>query len=582
MKAIFWLLIFAAALFARAPSAGETVFVELNSGIRQKAIFSGFSGDTVLLGGYIKNEFTIVRLPKSSFKAVTSEAGETLSLGEVQTNVPLIYSKPAKAEEAGDSATAEGAAVIPLKPAQATDSITGASADEVLAAPDSTKDSLANTQPPADSLTAVSDSTAGDSLSGTPPSAEEPGSAPRGGSYAGKTLVMPLARRPIDSAFAASLDALLLPLLREEGKKPELVGDQACTEPACALSIARSEGAEGALFGSVSPSEGDSLKIELTYFSASENDLEEAAFMVGARRPLAGALESAALQTAVQKILGKLADPAADTAEAAEETGPARHYVYVDTEPDDAILAFANGDAICRTPCTFSTEDTGSVDLYAYWEVDNHIWAATSRTRVLQGDTAKLLLHLKKIEPRVQLVTRPENAEIYREEDSTAFFARPLGETPKILKSKQLGEAALLLKKEGYRDTTIQFYVMPTDQNKVEVELTKLTDEGELSAQRKARRTRTKRTVGIILMGSSVAPAVAGGIFAYLAHKEYEKARDLRDELSDPHVAGGENYEKKKAANKRHADNGDERTVASIVSFSVAAGLLAAGIVITF
>lgn len=586
MKVIFWLMVLAAGLFARAPSEGETVFVELKSGAKQKAVFSGFAGDTVLLGGYIKNEFTIVRLPQSSFKAVTSETGEALSFTDAQAKAPLIYSKPAAASGANDSAEVQAAV---QDSSAANDSLKNASVKVAVVDSSSVKDSVAGDAVPQASSKAPAASLTGDSLqtesasSDSLQTGDSAGTQPElaGGDYAGKTLVMPLARRPIDSAFAENLNALLLPLLREEGKKPALVQDRACSEPACVLSLARGGAAEGALFGSVSPTETDSLKIELTYFSASESDLEEAAFLVDAKRPLAGSLEQAALSTAVKKLLGKL-EPAKDSADTPEEAGPDLHHVYVDTEPDDAILSFANGEAICRTPCTFSTGDTGYVDLYAYWEVDNHIWAATARTRVLPGDTAKALLHLKKIEPRVQLVTRPENAEIYREQDSTALLARSLGETPKILKSKKLGEAALVLKKAGYRDTTIQFYVMPTDQNKVEVELTKITDKGELEAQKEWRKNRTKKRVGIILMGSSVAPAAVGGIFAYLAHKEYEKARDLRDELSDPHVSGGENYEQKKSANKRHADRGDERAIASIVSFSVAAGLLAAGLVITF
>jgi hypothetical protein len=60
MKFIFLLLLFLSYLHARLPENGESVFVELKSGIRQKAEFAGFSADTVLLGGYIKNKYTIV------------------------------------------------------------------------------------------------------------------------------------------------------------------------------------------------------------------------------------------------------------------------------------------------------------------------------------------------------------------------------------------------------------------------------------------------------------------------------------------------------------------------------------------
>ena len=63
--ALFLMLFFVSAALAevQAPYAQ----VELVSGTKQKAQFLGIANDTVSLGGYIKNKFTVVKFPKSQF-----------------------------------------------------------------------------------------------------------------------------------------------------------------------------------------------------------------------------------------------------------------------------------------------------------------------------------------------------------------------------------------------------------------------------------------------------------------------------------------------------------------------------------
>ena len=52
--------------------------VELVSGTKQKAQFLGIANDTVSLGGYIKNKFTVVKLHKTQFKSIVGEDGTYL------------------------------------------------------------------------------------------------------------------------------------------------------------------------------------------------------------------------------------------------------------------------------------------------------------------------------------------------------------------------------------------------------------------------------------------------------------------------------------------------------------------------
>ena len=67
MKKIFLLLAFALTA-AFADPEGIFVDVELLSGTRQRAKLMGIENDTVSLGGYIQNKFTIVKIAKKQLQ----------------------------------------------------------------------------------------------------------------------------------------------------------------------------------------------------------------------------------------------------------------------------------------------------------------------------------------------------------------------------------------------------------------------------------------------------------------------------------------------------------------------------------
>jgi hypothetical protein len=66
---ISFLLVFVSFIWAIDPQ-GPTVYVELNSGTKQKAQYLGSIQDTIILGGYIQNSYTKIKLPKSAFKSI--------------------------------------------------------------------------------------------------------------------------------------------------------------------------------------------------------------------------------------------------------------------------------------------------------------------------------------------------------------------------------------------------------------------------------------------------------------------------------------------------------------------------------
>ena len=522
MRFILVLLLFSLSLFARMPEDGEYVNIFLKSGIEKKATFMGISKDTVLLGGYIKNEFTIVKILKKSFQKITSEANEELSLEESENQESVSVLK--------DSLNSK------------TDSLqekqhTGISKDSS----ESTDD------------------------------------------YSGRTLFVPFLSRPIDSLFTKHLESLVFAFLEDKNLKPLFVPEDisdGCKEPVCFLETFRNSEADAVLFGKVSAEEKDSLRVELTYFNATETEPEEASFLIYSKEPFMESLSENRLLNSMLLLLKKDTIPKIKTDTIYKN--PELHYVQVHTEPEGATLIKKSGSAICKTPCTFAHKEKESLDLYAYWGVDTHLWAAKETVSVLKGDTAKVFMLLKKIKPKIQIITNPEQAEIYVNKDFLHFYDLPVGVSPKILDLHSLEPLTFRIFKEGYKDTSITFSVLPTEQNKIEIDLTPITVPQDLKLQQDFLKQKKKRTIGLTVMGTSLIPLIMGGVFMYLAHSDYDKARDLRDELKIPHIGDGKNYEKKKKENKEYIDKGDTKTYIGIGNFIGASLLFVTGIVISF
>ena len=72
------LILLLAQVLLAAETQGPSVSVELLSGTKQKAQFLGIANDTVQLGGYINNKFTVVRIAKDKFKSIVDSSGKDL------------------------------------------------------------------------------------------------------------------------------------------------------------------------------------------------------------------------------------------------------------------------------------------------------------------------------------------------------------------------------------------------------------------------------------------------------------------------------------------------------------------------
>lgn len=482
--------------------------VELLSGTKQKAQFLGIANDTVSLGGYIKNQFTVVKFPKSQFKSIVDEKGNDL----------LNSASPA---------------------------------DSANTAVDSTKAAEAAT---ADSASADSSVAGADSA----------------GAASGITNKVFVGFEPSEIAPATSelLGNITFGLLRELDSTTQMqrwddIPD--CNDRGCVQEHLKNAGAKEIFFGkALRAKHPDSVSIELTHVLFEEDlpTINKSQITVSRDSVLQDALKGNAFTALVKKAAG-LPVP----------TRQARSYIHVETDPEAATISRPERSAICKSPCTFAVTDTGRIEVNAYWNVDKHLWGAQTFVHPLPGDTAKVSLKLKRINPEIKIVSNPVGAEIFPGSEKIEHNSKSIGTTPKMVTLTTPGMTSLRLRKAGYRDTLVNFYVAPVSEINLDISMEHLTDFDEIKKQEEWYHQRKVSFIGKVMMGSSVAPILMGSLLLYLAQQDYEDAEDIKNELKMPSAAKGENFNAKVQKNKDLVDSGDRYSI-------IGGSLIGTGIVV--
>lgn len=516
MNKLFYIsLLILSVLLHAEEKQGIEVHVELLSGTTQKAQFLGIDKDSVNLGGYIKNQFTIVRIPKSQFKSIVDSTGKNLL----------------------DSINAQQG--TPKAEASVQDSVSQAPAQDAAAeqsSPDTT--------------------------------AKLPGNIKIFAGYEASGIPVPTVAT-ITAVTASALNEQDKSILYETGKRfPN------CEDNNCIQNEWLKLGIKEMLFGKISASNTpDSLKLQLTrvLYEDSLPTISTFQTSISSINSVSDAIASNKLNTLIQEVLGK----------APEKKKSSKSYIHVETDPEGATLSRSEKDALCKTPCTIATLDTGKIVLNAYWKVE-HLWGAQTTVRAIPGDTIKVSLKLKRITPEVRVMTQPSGAEIYSGSDNIIKSTQPIAYTPDKFTMTDPGLINIRLRKEGYRDSLVSFYLAPIPETTINVSLEEIKDFNELQEQRDWFKDRKIYHWGRTLMGTAIAPVIVGSIFLYLAKQNYDDADEIKDELKMPSIPNGPKYQKKIDENHDLAKKGDRDVIIGGSLIGTGFVLFGIGLYLTF
>lgn len=520
MKKIFLFIVIACvACLQAADNTGIRAKVDLVSGVTQYAQFIGVQQDTVLLGGNIKGQFTVIKIAKNRFKSIVDEQGHDL--------------------------------LNPADSSQAT-----------------------NSSVPTDSAVAVADVET-DSIQTEVSEQKEPTFLD---SVAGKHIFIALEKRAIDSILESQISPILIQLLKDSGI-PLTITDRTkfgyCRESACIKDSLALYGAASVFQGSITAGASqDSLTLYMTYQDLTDSSAKPlfAQTSLSVFKGLSDAIENNKLYNFVKTLKGETV--------VSNEKKPS--YIKLESEPEGATITIPGKDDICKTPCTFAVEDTDKVDIYAYWKVNNQIWGAKKIIKPIPQDTAKFSLKLKKVKPELRVYTLPEGAYIFAGSAPLTPTTKPIGISPNKFDLSDPGSSFIQIRKEGFKDTLVSFYANPTEATNINVTLQPITTPIEMELQKEWVKEQKKDFVGKVLMGSSIAPLLAGALLVYLANQDYDDAKQIRDRLSTPATFNGTHFQAQVNKNRDLVKKGDRKMTIGGSLIGTGIIMLGVGFLISF
>ena len=179
-------------------------------------------------------------------------------------------------------------------------------------------------------------------------------------------------------------------------------------------------------------------------------------------------------------------------------------------------------------------------------------------------------------------MSNPVGAEIFPGQNEITHESQSIGNTPKKVTLTTPGMTYLRLRKAGYRDTLVSFYVAPVSEINLDISMEHLTDFDEIKMQEEWYHKRKVSFIGKVLMGSSVTPILLGTLFFYLASQDYDEARDIKDELGMPSAAKGEKFNERIKKNRDLVDSGDRYSIIGGTLVGTGIVLFGLGIFLSF
>ena len=563
MKKIF-LLIAIALTAAFADPEGIFVDVELLSGTRQRAKLMGIENDTVSLGGYIQNKFTIVKIAKKQFKRITDENGKDL-LDETPA-ATVAKTEPSSSSVAISSSAVSSAASSSSVAISSSSTAVSSSAKQASVSSSSTKKSSSSSEP------APVSSSSSEKKPAVSSSSEKAAPKPV------KTVLIAYSGDGVNQSIADQFTGLTARLLMEAGENPQLIRKsdiKNCNDNICIQNELSSYGYKSIYFGEIVPNiKTDSLTLNLThaFYEDSLPMLHKASMNISRKAAFSDAITNNKLKNQLLDAQGK------ETV----KTAKTRSYIHIETDPDGATISRSEKDAICKSPCTFVTSDTAKFTLYAYWNVDRHLWGASTNITPLPGDTVHVFLKLKRVAPEIRILTFPEGASIYKASSPITKRSKAIAKTPEKIPVYNMGADSIIIRKEGYRDTLVSFFVSPVSQIDLNIDLEKLTNFDEIEKQNKWLHEKKMRTLGEAFIGGAAGTALIGGLLMYFAHLDYNDADDIKKELKVPGSVKGANYQNKVKENKKLVNQGDNKAITGGILLGTAAALLGVGLYFYF
>lgn len=270
-----------------------------------------------------------------------------------------------------------------------------------------------------------------------------------------------------------------------------------------------------------------------------------------------------------------------DEEEEMELYPPGKANLLVTSNPEACSL-FVNGIALMQVaPDTIKNIKPGKYTISVMKVLRDVEWWGTATVKINADSLNKVEIPVQRPSTRITLSTNPEAVEVYVGEEPT-INRFPDYMTDLIVDDvKPQPQMQLFFRKVGYRDTSITTEIKAFMPNFINVELQPIDDIEYIQGQREFNQKRSDRRVGKVLLWSSIAPILAGGVLWYLAERNWSDAADKKHEYNRS-VFDSEKAQRLIKDNHDLNKSGDTKAAVGIGLGVIGAGLLVAGVVFAF
>lgn len=260
---------------------------------------------------------------------------------------------------------------------------------------------------------------------------------------------------------------------------------------------------------------------------------------------------------------------------------PGNANLFVTSNPEACSL-FVNGIPLHQVaPDTIRNIKPGKYTISVMKVLRDVEWWGTATVKI-KADTANSIeIPVQRPSTRLTLNTYPEAAEVYIGEEPSVSHMPDYITDVVVDEVKPQPQLQIFFRKVGYRDTSITTEVKAFMPNFINVELQAIDDIEYIQGQREFNQKRSDRRVGRVLLFSSIAPIVAGGVLWYLAERNWGDAADKKHEYNRS-VFDGEKPQRLIKDNHDLNKQGDVKGGVAIGLGALGLGLLVAGVVFVF
>lgn len=247
----------------------------------------------------------------------------------------------------------------------------------------------------------------------------------------------------------------------------------------------------------------------------------------------------------------------------------------------DSCEMFINGEPLGMTaPDTIKKIKPGKYTISVKKKLKDVDWWGTQTVKINADSLNKIRIEVERPRTKLTVATIPDGVEVYLDKQPNESVM-PEYITDVSFETDPSVKKIVYLRKVGYLDTAVAVEVRAFMPNPMFVELEAVDNSSVVEMQREYDRERSRRYIGRGLLWSSIAPIIAGGVFWYLAERDWSDAADKKTAYNKSAFESADTQRLVKK-NRDLNDSGDTKGLVALGFGVVGVGLFVTGFVLAF